>query len=753
MTAAPTAAPQNRANGLAHVGALVRRLAARSVDVAPILQMEALECGPACLAMVLAHYGRFVPLEELRIVCGVSRDGSRAATIVRAARIYGLDAQGIRLQPQQLAQVALPAIAHWNRNHFVVVSRIGRGEVHLMDPASGAVTVSTEQFARQFSGTALTFRSTASFRRGGRPSSLLASLVPRLAGAQAGLLYVIIAGIGLLIPGMVLPTLSHVFIDSIVIREFHDWLGPLLRVMALLVVIQAVLFSLQQHYLLRLETRLALRTSAQFFWHVLRLPYDFFVQRYAGEVATRVAIGDRIARLLSAELATTLLDTVLVAFYLGLMLQYDVVLTAVTATTALVNVIAMRQTAKKRAAASEQVQQERSQLVAITTGGLQSIEMLKASGAESEFFARWAGQLARFINAGQRMGAQAIVLMPLPGFLLAINAAVVLGVGGIRIIDGAMSIGMLLAFQALSMTFLAPVARMMAVGTSLADVKGGLRRLDDVLQAPTDPHAPTSGVASPPDEMQAKLTGRLDLRNITFGFSRLEPPLIENFSLSMEPGKRLALVGKSGSGKSTIAKLVAGLYRPWSGAILFDGQERQDINRELLFNSVAVVDQDVFLFDSSVRENLVLWDTTVLHNDLIAAARDASIHTEIAARTGGFDAHVEEGGRNFSGGQRQRMEIARALVNNPTLLILDEATSALDAATERAIDDNLRRRGCTCLIIAHRLSTIRDCDLILYLERGKVIQSGTHDVLRRQPGPYRELVESETGSDALEQAS
>jgi ABC-type bacteriocin/lantibiotic exporter with double-glycine peptidase domain len=301
---------------------------------------------------------------------------------------------------------------------------------------------------------------------------------------------------------------------------------------------------------------------------------------------------------------------------------------------------------------------------------------------------------------------------------------------------------MLMAFQALMLAFINPVNRLVGLGGTLQDVKGDLNRLDDVLRARPDP------LAVLPDEPDAdggpvKLTGRMELRGVTFGYSPLDAPLIEDFSLSLRPGSRVALVGGSGCGKSTVSKLVAGLYVPSGGEILFDGLGRHQVPRSVLTSSLAVVDQDIFMFEGTVRDNVSLWDDTVTEADLMQACRDACIHDEIAARPGGYASHVEEGGTNFSGGQRQRLEIARALAGNPTMLVLDEATSALDSATEKTIDDNLRRRGCTCLIVAHRLSTIRDCDEILVLHQGKVVQRGTHERLAGEPGHYSRLIASE----------
>ena len=736
---------------------------ARRVRVPTVLQMEAVECGAAALAKVLAYHGKVVPLEEVRQACGVSRDGSKASNILKAARGYGLTAKGYKREPEALKTVQGPAILHWNFNHFLVLEGFKGGKVYLNDPGMGPRVVSEEEFDQAFTGVVLTFEPGPEFEAGGRKRTLRAALGPRLRGSEMGLLYVVAAGLLLVIPGLVAAVFSKVFVDSVLVGGNVDWLRPLLLFMGVTAAVAAGLTWLQRSALLRLETKLAASTSGQFFWHVLRLPFQFFTQRFGGEIGSRVAINDKVSRLLSGELATTALSVVTAGFYAVLMVQYDWVLTVVGVAVSALNLFALKVVSRRRKEANQRMLAERGKVLGAAMGGLQTIETLKASGSENDFFARWAGYHAKASNAQQELGLYRQVLAVVPPFLMALNTAVVLGLGAMRVMDGEMTMGMLVAFQALTASFIAPVNQLVGLGGTMQEVEGDLNRLDDVLRAqperPSDPAGDATAalaaeagerggsgdgaavaLPAPPVVVRPKLDGRLELRDVTFGYSPLEAPLIEGLSLTLDPGQRVALVGGSGSGKSTVAKLVCGLFRPWSGEILLDGVPRGRVPAGALVNSFAFVDQDIFLFEGTVRDNLTLWDAEVDDAAVVRAAKDACIHDAIAERPGGYLGPVEEGGRNFSGGQRQRVEIARALVGDPSLLVLDEATSALDPASEAAIDDAVRRRGCTCLIVAHRLSTIRDCDEIVVLDGGRVVQRGTHDEMVAVEGPYADLI-------------
>jgi NHLM bacteriocin system ABC transporter peptidase/ATP-binding protein len=709
--------------------------------VPTVLQMEAVECGAACLAMILASFGRWVPLEELRAACGVSRDGSKANNMLAAARKYGLLAKGYRKEPEELDEYPLPMIVFWNFNHFVVLEGVRRDRVYLNDPGSGPRVITREEFDEGFTGVVLVFERGPEFVKGGNRPSLVGALARRLDGVRTALLYAVIAGLGLVIPGLVIPVFARVFIDNVLINRMDDWIGPIIIGLGITALMRAALTIVQQEALLRLNTKMALTTSSQFLWHVLRLPMDFFNQRWAGDVNARVQINDKVSQLLSGDLATTLVNILAVVFYAAVMFSYDWVLTVIGIAFAAVNVLALRYVSRRRVDLSRRLQKSQGQVAGASAAGIQMGEDLKATGTESEFFATWSGYYASLLNAQQRLSVYAAVLASVPAVLEALNTVSILAIGGLRVIDGHLSIGMLIAFQSLMSSFMSPIAQLVQLGGSLQEIQGDLGRLDDVLQYQVDPQVSVDTANDPADVVQ--LTGAVELRHVTFGYSRLAPPLIEDFNLVVKPGERVALVGGSGSGKSTVAKLVTGLYEPWAGEVLLDGQPRREVPRTVLNNSLALVDQDIFLFSGTIRDNLTLWDSTVLETAVIDAAHDAMIHDDIAARPHGYDASVDERGGNFSGGQRQRLEIARALAGNPTIIVLDEATSALDSATEKFVDDHLRRRGCTCLIIAHRLSTIRDADEIIVLERGRVVQRGVHEELKQIDGPYRRLIEVE----------
>ena len=708
-----------------------------------LLQMEAVECGAAALGIILGYHGRMVPLAELREACGVSRDGSKASHLLKAAKHYGLKASGFKIKELgTLQKLACPYIVFWNFNHFLVIEGFSPKRVFINDPATGPRSISWQEFDEAFTGVVLGFEPSDTFQTGDSTPNFWRSLWERLRNSVDVLFYCVLAGFLLVIPGLAIPAFSQVFVDQVLIENRADWLRPLILGIVLTSVLTGLLTLLQLRFLRRMKIKLSISMSSQFLWHILRLPVSFYDQRFAGEISSRVQLNDHLANVLSGKLATTMIAAVMVIFYGLVMLQYDLILTIVGMVFVAVNLVTLRLVSRWRVDANLRLMQEHGKVSGVAISGLQSMETLKASGLESDFFARWAGSYAKATNAQQEMAVTNQTLGIVPSFLSSITTMLVLVIGGLRVMDGAMSIGMLIAFQSLMQSFMEPVNSLLNLGTELQELEGNLTRLDDVLRNPIDPQLdPEKTNPANPDDRG--LQGYLELRHITFGYSRVVPPLIEDFNLALRPGQRVALVGGSGSGKSTLAKLVCGLYQPWQGEICFDGQPRAEMPRSLLTSAIAFVGQEIVMFAGSIRDNLTLWDTTVPTENLVRACQDAALHDLILAMPGGYDAELLEGATNLSGGQRQRLEIARALVNNPAILVMDEATSALDAETEQIVDQNLRQRGCSCLIVAHRLSTIRDCDEIIVLERGKIAQRGTHDELKQVEGTYLNLIRNE----------
>lgn len=718
-------------------------VAAGRARVPVIMQMEALECGAACLTMVLAYYSKWVPLEQVRADCGVSRDGSNAKNIMKAARSYGLTAKGYRYEPGTLREKGrFPCIIHWNFNHFVVLCGFRGGRAYLNDPARGSYAVSMEDFDRAFTGICMMFEPGEGFEPGGRPKSMLEFAKKRLSGAETALLLMLLTTFIIAAAGIIYAAFSRVFLDRLLTGRNEDWLGGFTLALVLVALLRLAAEWIRAIYSLRINGKLAVVGSTSYMWQVLRLPMEFFSQRMAGDIQQRQSANASIAGTLVNVLAPLAVNAVTMLCYLVVMFRYSVPLTLIGVGSIAINFALSRLIAKKRVNMTRVQLRDSGKLAGATVASMEMIETIKSSGAENGFFRRWAGyqasvntQKVRYEKLSQYLGA-------LPSLVSAITGSVVLMSGVWLTIRGEFTAGMILAFQGFLSSFSAPAMTLVSAGQSIQEMRTQMERVEDVMQYPLDAAYENESELDEATEY-GKLSGRLVMRDVSFGYSRLAAPLIEHFDLELEPGSRVAFVGASGSGKSTLAKLISGLYQPWSGEILFDGRPMREIDRSVFTGSLAVVDQDIILFEDTIANNIRMWDRSIEDFEVILAARDASLHDDIMQREGGYNYRMAEGGKDFSGGQKQRMEIARVLAQDPTIIILDEATSALDAKTEYEVVKSIKDRGITCIVVAHRLSTIRDCDEIIVLEGGRVVERGTHEQLYALGGAYARLISSE----------
>ncbi len=712
------------------------------VRVPVVMQMEALECGAASLAMVMAYYDKWVPLEQVRLDCGVSRDGSNAKNILVAARSYGFEAQGLKCEVEALKTgVEFPCIIHWNFNHFVVLDGFKGNYAYLNDPARGEVRVTMEEFDKAFTGVCLQITPGEGFEPGGKPKSTLEFARKRLAGAGVAVAFVMLSTVVGYLFGIINPMFTRFFMDRLLTGENRNLLMPFLLLLALMGVAQVVICWVQSIYSLKINGKMALIGSSTFVWKILRMPVEFFTQRMAGDILQRLGSNASIASTLVNTFAPLLLNTIMMVFYLVVMLRYSVLLTIVGIVAIMLNILVSQIVSSKRVNITRVQMRDSGKLSSATVSGIQMIETIKSSGAENGYFRKWAGYQASVNTQNVRYARLNQYLGVIPGFLSTIANATVMVLGVWLAMNGHFTLGMISAFSGFLKSFMEPATMLISAGQTIQEMRTEMERIDDVMEYPTDSNFADDPVSDDVD--YSKLKGKIEIKNITFGYSRLAPPLINDFSMSMEPGSRVAFVGTSGCGKSTLSKLISGLYQPWSGEILFDGKPISEIDRNVFTGSVAVVDQEIVLFEDTIANNIKMWDNSIEDFEMILAARDAQIYDDIMARDGGFYGKLIEGGNDLSGGQRQRIEIARVLAQDPSVIIMDEATSALDAKTEYELVKAVKDRGITCIVIAHRLSTIRDCDEIIVLDKGVVVERGTHDELYAKGGFYTELISSD----------
>ena len=707
-----------------------------------VMQMEALECGAACLTMVMAYYDKWVPLEQVRLDCGVSRDGSNAKNVLIAARSYGFEAQGYRCEIDSLKDNMLfPCIIHWNFNHFVVLDGFQGNYVWINDPARGEVKVSMEEFSRSFTGVCLQIKPGPDFEPGGKPKSTFEFARKRLRGAGAAVAFVLFSTVIGYLFGIINPLSSRFFMDRLLTGENRELLMPFLVLLALMGGAQVVTSWVQAVYNMKLNGKMAIVGSSDYMWKILKLPMEFFSQRMGGDILQRQGTNASIASTLVNTLTPLALNTIMMVFYLVVMVRYSVMLSILGILTIILNLLVSRIISAKRVNVTRVQMRDAGKLASATVSGIQMVETIKASGAENGYFQKWAGYQASVNTQNVKYARINQYLGMIPTLLSALADVSVLILGVWLTMYGNFTLGMIMTFQQFLSSFMSPAMTLISAGQTIQEMRTQMERVEDVMQYPEDPNFSDHPLDEDAD--YSKLSGSVELKHVSFGYSRLGQPLIQDFSMSMKPGSRVAFVGSSGCGKSTLSKLISGLYQPWRGEILFDGKPISEIDRSVFTGSVAVVDQDIVLFEDTIANNIKMWDESIEDFEMILAARDAQIYDDIMAREGGFYGKLTEGGKDLSGGQRQRIEIARVLAQDPSIIIMDEATSALDAKTEYELVKAVKDRGITCIVIAHRLSTIRDCDEIIVLDKGKVVERGTHEELYARGGYYTELISND----------
>lgn len=725
--------PMPEAPNLKRFPALARLDPRRRRRIPFVQQLEAAECGAACLAMVLGYHGREVRVAEVREVAGVGLDGSDALSLLRAAEWFGLRGRGLKLDVDDLGYLPQASILHWEFNHFVVFERATRRGVHLVDPAYGRRCVSMEQFRRSFTGVALVIESTDALKPSERGRSSVWRYLAQLRAHQRLVTRTVAVSLLLRLFALALPVLTALLVDRVVPHSDKSLLAVVGLGLGGVMVFQFLSEWIRAHLLLQLRTNLDTRLTLGFLDHLMSLPYGFFQRRSTGDLLMRVSSNTTIREMLTSNTLSGLLDGALVVLYLAIILLFSPVIAAMVlalgALQVLIFALAKRQYRELMSQDLESQARAQAYLVQMLAG----IETLKASGAEQHAVEHWSNLFVDELNVALRRGRLSALVESLKRMLQTGSPLLVLSYGALLVMDGQLSLGTMLAINALAVGFLTPLATLVDSALQLQLLGSYIERIDDVLLC--EPEQNRASVAPAP-----RLSGCIELRNVSFRYSAQGPLAVKEVSLAIEEGASVAIVGPSGSGKSTLAALLLGLHRPSEGTIAYDGYSLAELDWRTVRRQIGIVPQHPYIFSGSIRENITLADPKAPHAHIMAAARAACIHDAIAAMPMGYESLVADSGSSLSGGQNQRIALARALLHRPAILLLDEATSALDSKTERAVMDNLDTLRCTRIIIAHRLSTIANADQIVVMDAGRVVEVGTHDALLERSRLYQDLI-------------